>query len=362
MYGNDSPARLPESQQARSFVPALPLPLSYIFVFIGGFLGGIIASSSQTVLLLAGVPVLFWRLLGRGKTQGFSARIIFAPLLIFLAPLVFSLGEGRALAPRRSNISTTIQSFGFAPLPLFPPPIHWQAIRQQDGGAGLSIRAVAPEYFSALQVHTHTLTHAYTPTHTYTRTYTQFPMHLLSQTPRLCLVSKEINATSSAHHLSHHCPPFNELVQLRLLLLFSIFLFLIHWSHPPCLALWVFSDSFLPPVRPAIFAVWIKKKTKKKTMCFRKIWNDIYFKGCGSKSITATWDWTNCVAVPPSTPLSLCQCHYFACRRLCSAAKCKQTVIGALNRALVECTKKLWWYLFCKFTDNYALELEGKKG
>ena len=43
--------------------------------------------------------------------------------------------------------------------PLFSPPFLWQVICQQAAGSGLSIRAVAPEYFS-VHTHIHTLFHA----------------------------------------------------------------------------------------------------------------------------------------------------------------------------------------------------------
>lgn len=94
--------------------------------------------------------------------------------------------------------------------PLFSPPFLWQVICQQAAGSGLSIRAVAPEYFS-VHTHIHTLFHA-------------------SPSPDTLLPPREegeggggggINAASSMHHLSHRCPLFNELVWLQLLLLFS---------------------------------------------------------------------------------------------------------------------------------------------
>lgn len=94
--------------------------------------------------------------------------------------------------------------------PLFSPPFLWQVICQQAAGSGLSIRAVAPEYFS-VHTHIHTLFHA-------------------SPGPDTLLPPHEegeggggggINAASSMHHLSHRCPLFNELVWLQLLLLFS---------------------------------------------------------------------------------------------------------------------------------------------
>ena len=95
--------------------------------------------------------------------------------------------------------------------PLFSPPFLWQVICQQAAGSGLSIRAVAPEYFS-VHTHIHTLFHASPGPDT---------LLPLVRRMRVRVGGGGINAASSMHHLSHRCPLFNELVWLQLLLLFS---------------------------------------------------------------------------------------------------------------------------------------------